>query len=769
MRWLNNTLIIFTFWFGHFCPDFFSVGVMALNTTNHDLDIQTQMRYTRLEKKAYLRQIGQFRPAFNGKYLLLFSRGKNGIMYSFFALACTYILVVAHLLPSLSSSSMSINTCNRTNTPPAVVGSRLSMNYIGRIAASSKTGVPGLKFDSSYDRHLTFDFTLGQGRVIQGWDEGLLGVCPGDEKTLVIPPEKGYGDRGAPPSIPGGATLRFDVVVESVVSSSGSLFSLLLFGLWMTLLTGLTMYYLSMTWLTEPGVCVNPQVHEIYVDDGRPRASQPKWMQSFLKGLRKHGKKGDKRMYRPIEKDDDDDDDDDGGRRSNARRRPPPPSNLGTELVDLDFPVIRTSIEDAETTLGGRSGPLGELDQRLLLSTADGDEGTVRELLELGAEPNVTNAQSRSPLHLAGYRGYTDIVVLLLKRGAWCGRPDSFGLTELHYALVNGHDDTAELLLNHGAMLEEEEEEEEEQEEKKEGDGGGSNGRRGSSSSSSSSSKTSQSIKAARHQSTIEQLRNRAIVTTNAALTRHAAENKYMSPARTQKKRNSTSRETKSPPLTQQKSIITRSGAEVKLVWCHVCKHFKPMLAHHSETCGVCIDGFEQYCRFVSNAIGRRNYKYYVALLLSSSVLSLSCLLPSLAFVLQQSQVVDATTGRGVLHQHAWVAFLALWSLILCVPLCSLLAYHLTAITSNHPVAYALYNNVMIDRRRYDNETVTSSSSRIARLAKLFAAEIPPSSGWESVTAAAERDGEEVGKEEKKIDGASASEEDDEDLFSSNA
>ena len=77
----------------------------------------------------------------------------------------------------------------------------------------------------------------------------------------------------------------------------------------------------------------------------------------------------------------------------------------------------------------------------------------------------------------------------------------------------------------------------------------------------------------------------------------------------------------------------------------------------------------------------------------------------------------------------------------------------------------------MVDRRRYayDNDTVTTSSSRLARLAMLFAAEIPPSSGWESVTAAAERDGEDVEKEEKKIDGASASEEDDEDLFSSNA
>ena len=99
---------------------------------------------------------------------------------------------------------------------PAAAGDRLSMNYIGTIDKSSTAGEGGAKFDSSYDRNEPFDFTLGKGEVIKGWDEGLIGVCPGDKKTLVIPPEDGYGDQGAGSDIPGGATLNFEVSVEAV-------------------------------------------------------------------------------------------------------------------------------------------------------------------------------------------------------------------------------------------------------------------------------------------------------------------------------------------------------------------------------------------------------------------------------------------------------------------------------------------------------------------------------------------------------------------------
>merc|ERR1712216_510668 len=90
-------------------------------------------------------------------------------------------------------------------------GDSLSMHYTGTIDKSSKAGEGGKKFDSSLDRGDPFTFTLGTGQVIKGWDEGLLGMCPGEKRTLVIPPEKGYGENGAGGDIPGGATLKFVV------------------------------------------------------------------------------------------------------------------------------------------------------------------------------------------------------------------------------------------------------------------------------------------------------------------------------------------------------------------------------------------------------------------------------------------------------------------------------------------------------------------------------------------------------------------------------
>ena len=69
----------------------------------------------------------------------------------------------------------------------------------------------GKKFDSSLDRGEPISITLGRGQVIQGWDKGLLDMCLGEKRRLVIPPALAYGDRGAGKDIPGGATLVFDV------------------------------------------------------------------------------------------------------------------------------------------------------------------------------------------------------------------------------------------------------------------------------------------------------------------------------------------------------------------------------------------------------------------------------------------------------------------------------------------------------------------------------------------------------------------------------
>lgn len=83
-------------------------------------------------------------------------------------------------------------------------GDVLKMHYTGKLE-------DGTKFDSSLDRNEPFKFTLGSGQVIKGWDQGLLGMCEGEKRKLVIPSDMGYGDRGAPPKIPPKAVLIFEV------------------------------------------------------------------------------------------------------------------------------------------------------------------------------------------------------------------------------------------------------------------------------------------------------------------------------------------------------------------------------------------------------------------------------------------------------------------------------------------------------------------------------------------------------------------------------
>ena len=83
-------------------------------------------------------------------------------------------------------------------------GDMCSMHYVGTLES-------GAKFDSSYDRSEPFKFQIGVGQVIKGWEEGVLGMCVGEKRKLIVPPALGYGDQGAGDIIPGGATLYFEV------------------------------------------------------------------------------------------------------------------------------------------------------------------------------------------------------------------------------------------------------------------------------------------------------------------------------------------------------------------------------------------------------------------------------------------------------------------------------------------------------------------------------------------------------------------------------
>ena len=137
----------------------------------------------------------------------------------------------------LSVSVFSTTACSGQATPPmetrkmteliktdiklgtgaeAAAGHGVSVHYTGWLYDEAAADHHGKKFDSSRDRGQLFEFPLGAGRVIQGWDQGVAGMRVGGQRTLIIPASLGYGARGAGGVIPPNATLVFDVELLGV-------------------------------------------------------------------------------------------------------------------------------------------------------------------------------------------------------------------------------------------------------------------------------------------------------------------------------------------------------------------------------------------------------------------------------------------------------------------------------------------------------------------------------------------------------------------------
>ncbi len=125
----------------------------------------------------------------------------------------TYTFNFAHQAKKdLTMNDLKIEVLKEGIGVPAVIGDTVVVNYAGTL-------VDGKEFDNSYKRGMPFPVTIGEGRVIQGWEKGLQGIRVGEKRRLTIPPSMGYGAQEIPGVIPANSVLVFEIEAVEIVSA----------------------------------------------------------------------------------------------------------------------------------------------------------------------------------------------------------------------------------------------------------------------------------------------------------------------------------------------------------------------------------------------------------------------------------------------------------------------------------------------------------------------------------------------------------------------